>query len=195
LRLGARFRDALAYAVQLHGEQARKGSKTPYVGHLLGVAALVIEDGGTEDEAIAALLHDAIEDQGGDLTRREIRERFGARVARIVEGCTDSDQDPKPPWRPRKEAYLRHLRTAPKSVLRVSLADKLHNARTILADYRRIGARLWPRFKGRKDGTLWYYREMARLFSKRLPGAMAEELAETIGELEVIASGAKQSRY
>jgi GTP pyrophosphokinase len=187
LKLGPRFRQALAYAAQLHAHQHRKGTRTAYVGHLLGVASLVIEDGGNEDEAIAALLHDAIEDQGGNRIRTQIRKRFGPRVTRIVDGCTDTDAVPKPPWRPRKEAYLRHLRRAPKSVLRVSLADKLHNARTILRDYRRIGNRLWPRFKGRKHGTLWYYRQLAALFKKRMPGAMATELERVVAELEGLA--------
>ncbi|HLE78506.1 MAG TPA: HD domain-containing protein [bacterium] len=187
MRPGPRFRSALAFAARLHEKQHRKGTGTTYVGHLIGVAALVIEDGGSEDEAIAALLHDAIEDQGGERVRREIRRRFGPRVARIVEACTDTDQIPKPPWRPRKEEYLHHLQSAPKSVLRVSLADKLHNARAILADYRRLGDRLWRRFKGKRAGTLWYYRELARLFARRKPGPMAEELARTVRELERLA--------
>lgn len=159
-QLTPRFEQALVYATQLHATQVRKGSTIPYISHLLSVAALVLEDGGDEEQAIAALLHDAIEDQGGDKTRQAIRCQFGDRVAKIVEGCTDSDTIPKPPWRERKEAYIQRFRHAPSEVRRVSLADKLHNARSILADYRRIGDQIWSRFTGKKDGTLWYYRSM-----------------------------------
>src|SRR5947209_2209991 len=129
MRLTLRFEDALVFATQLHAGQRRKGSATPYVAHLLAVAAIVLENEGNEDEAIAALLHDAIEDQGGAPTREMIRERFGNRVVEIVDGCTDAEVIPKPPWRARKEAYIAHLRGATPSVRLVSAADKLHNAR------------------------------------------------------------------
>jgi len=147
-RLGDRFTDALAYATGLHARQRRKGTDVPYIAHLLGVAAIVLEDGGDEDEAIAALLHDAVEDQGGQPTLAAIRARFGARVAEIVLGCTDADTVPKPPWRWRKEQYIAHVRHASASVRRVSLADKLHNARAILHDQRQIGDAVFARFAG-----------------------------------------------
>lgn len=185
--LTARFREALDHAFDLHREQRRKGSGTPYVAHLLGVSSIVLEHGGDEDEAIAALLHDAVEDQGGDRARREIRARFGERVADIVEGCTDADVQPKPPWRQRKEAYLAHLPQAPPSVLLVSCADKLYNARTILADLRRVGDALWGRFRGGRDGTLWYYRGLVDVFSRTGPVPLATELARVVREIGEIA--------
>ena len=157
----ARLTDAFDYARALHANQVRKGTTVPYIAHLLGVAALVIDHGGDEDQAMAALLHDATEDQGrGGRTRAEIEAKFGARVARIVEGCTDADTIPKPPWRERKEAYLAHLGHAPIEVRRVAAADKLHNARAILVDYRHMGERLWARFNAGRDEQLWYYRNL-----------------------------------
>ena len=145
-----RFEDALVLAHQLHAKQTRKGTSIPYIGHLLAVTSIVIENGGTEDEAIAALLHDAIEDQGGDRIRRLIRERYGENVLAIVEGCTDTDQTPKPPWRKRKEDYIAHVRDASPSVRLVSMADKLHNARSILQDYRIYGEAVWKPFQRRQ---------------------------------------------
>ena len=139
MRLSPRFEEALLFAVRLHADQVRKESGIPYSAHLLSVAALVLEYGGDEDMAIAALLHDAIEDQGGAPTREAIRARFGDRVTAIVDGCTDAEIQPKPPWQARKEAYLAHLPTAPAEVRLVSAADKLHNARSVLADYRQVG--------------------------------------------------------
>jgi GTP pyrophosphokinase len=183
-----RFRDALLYAAQLHAEQTRKGSGTPYIAHLLAVAAIVLEHGGSEDEAIAALLHDAIEDQGGDATRQEIRRRFGDAVTAIVEGCTDTDQTPKPPWRARKEAYLAHLATASASVRLVSAADKLHNARTLVSDYRQLGEALWQRFNGGRDGTLWYYRELVKAYRRAGTSPLVEELARIVDELHGLAN-------
>jgi (p)ppGpp synthase/HD superfamily hydrolase len=150
-----RFEAALTYAAHLHRDQTRKGTDIPYVGHLLGVASLVIEDGGSEDEAIAGLLHDAVEDQGGAPRLEDIRTRFGEGVAAIVAGCTDAHTIPKLPWRQRKEAYLAHLREATADVLRVSAADNLYNARAILEDYRALGEALWPRFSEGRDEILW----------------------------------------
>jgi (p)ppGpp synthase/HD superfamily hydrolase len=183
VQLTEQFSAALVYACQLHSEQVRKGSEVPYVAHLLSVAAIVLEHGGTEDEAIAAVLHDAIEDQGGPPTRDEIRRRFGDNVAAIVDGCTDADTIPKPPWRERKEAYLAHLATATPSVRLVSAADKLHNARSLVHDYRAHGESLWQRFNGGKEGTLWYYRAVAEALATfsdhaRLVDALAREVAE-----------------
>lgn len=188
--LTERFEDALVYAARLHARQVRKGAGVPYVSHLLGVAAIALEHGADEDEAIAALLHDAVEDQGGAATREEIRRRFGQRVASIVDGCTDADVTPKPPWRERKERYVAHLASAPPSVRLVSAADKLYNARTILADYRAHGESLWPRFTGGREGTLWYYRALVEAFRAHGPDPLADELARVVAELERLAGGA-----
>ncbi len=184
-----RFQQALVYAERLHARQVRKGTRIPYFSHLLSVTALVMEAGGDEDEAIAALLHDAVEDQGGQATLDEIRHRFGQPVADIVESCTDAFSTPKPPWRQRKESYLRHLNEASPSALRVSLADKLHNARTILTDLRHNGPNIWKRFRGGREGSLWYYRELADFFSAAVPGPQAAELAETVIRIEELAAG------
>jgi (p)ppGpp synthase/HD superfamily hydrolase len=148
--------------------------------HLLAVAALVLEYGGDEDQAIAGLLHDVVEDRGGTPTLTRIRATFGDRVADIVAACSDTLTDPKPPWRPRKETYLLHLRTAPAEVLLVSLADKLHNARSILRDLRTVGPEVWERFNAGVNDQLWYYRSLAQTFSKRLPGPAADELLEVV---------------
>ncbi|MCC7354709.1 MAG: HD domain-containing protein [Anaerolineae bacterium] len=182
--LSPRFEEALVYAARLHAGQVRKGTPIPYVAHILAVAAIVLEYGGNEDEAIAALLHDAVEDQGGAATREEIRQHFGETVVQIVDGCTDAEAIPKPPWRPRKEAYLAHLWLAPPSVRLVSAADKLHNARAILADYRAIGDALWSRFSGGKEGTLWYYRSLVEVLREPETTPLVEELARVVSELE-----------
>ena len=152
-----RFDEAFQYAHQLHRAQLRKGTSIPYISHLMGVAGLVIEHGGNETQAVAALLHDAVEDQGGEPRLIEIRERFGDEVAKIVADCTDAWIDPKPAWRQRKESYIAALPEKPTSSLLVSLADKTHNAEAILFDYRSIGDDLWSRFNGGKEGTRWYY--------------------------------------
>jgi (p)ppGpp synthase/HD superfamily hydrolase len=186
--LSERYDAALVFAHQLHRHQKRKGTEIPYISHLLSVSALVLEHGGTEDQAIAALLHDAVEDQGGDAIRQEIRRRFGNHVAAIVDDCTDTDQIPKPPWRARKEAYLAHLRTIPDTSRLVSLADKVHNARTILADYRAVGEALWSRFEGGREGTLWYYRSLVEIFAAGPCLPLANELERTVAELERLAS-------
>jgi (p)ppGpp synthase/HD superfamily hydrolase len=187
--LGPRFEQALAYAHVVHAAQRRKGSDTPYVAHLLAVAALVIEDAAVagelrEDEVIAALLHDAAEDHGGEARLADIRGRFGDRVADIVAACSDTFETPKPPWRVRKQAYLDHLAaTTDTGILRVSLADKVHNARAILLDYRRLGDALWTRFN-RDANTPWYYESLVAIFSERAPGPLADELATTVAELD-----------
>lgn len=189
MELSARFEEALVFASRLHAKQRRKGSEIPYIAHLLAVTALVLEHGGDENEAIAALLHDAIEDQGGDATRQEIRRHFGEVVVEIVNGCTDADSIPKPPWRGRKEAYIAHLHTASPSILLVSAADKLHNIRSILNDYRIVGEDLWQRFKAGKQGTLWYYRSLLEVYKVRYPGALTAEMERTMRELETIVDG------
>lgn len=188
MTLSHRFTDALVFAVNLHSRQLRKGSGVPYAAHLLGVCSLVLEDGGSEDEAVAALLHDAIEDQGGEATEREIRRRFGEFVAEVVVGCTDSDVHPKPPWRPRKERFVASLTTANPSVLRVVAADKLHNARALLLDHRTQGRSLWSRFSGGREGTLWYYRAVAdALWARREAMGLVGMLMEAVQELEKVA--------
>lgn len=184
-----RFDRALVYAHQLHARQTRKGTPIPYIGHLLAVTSIVIENGGTEDEVIAALLHDAIEDAGGDPIRNDIRNRFGDNVLEIVEGLTDTDQTPKPPWRARKEAYLAHLSEASNSVVLVSLADKIHNAGSILRDRRSEGDSVWSRFTGGKEGSLWYYRALVDAFRARGQfAAMTDELDRIVTELEHLAA-------
>ena len=181
----ARFREALIYAAQLHAAQPRKGTDVPYVAHLLGVASIAIEFGADEDEAIAALLHDAAEDQGGHQTLERIRSLFGERVAAVVDGCTDTYEEKKPEWAERKAKYLAHLRDADSSVRLVSASDKLHNARSILKDYREVGAEVFDRFKKKTaDHTLWYYRRLADEFLARGPQRLAEELDRTVTELE-----------
>ncbi len=181
--LTGRFYRALRYAARLHAAQFRKGTKRPYVAHLLGVTSIVLTHGGDEDEAIAALLHDAVEDQGGKPRLREIRRRFGARVAKIVAGCTDADTFPKPPWLERKKAYLRHLRRANSSVRLVSAADKLYNVRETLSDYRDLGENIWKRFRATKTQTLWYYREVAKILRTKVPRPLANDLTRAINEL------------
>jgi (p)ppGpp synthase/HD superfamily hydrolase len=175
-----RYDEALAFAHKLHRSQTRKGTNIPYISHLLSVSALVIEHGGTEDQAIAALLHDGPEDQGGEATLTRIREMFGDPVAAIVSDCTDSWVEPKPPWRARKEAYLAKLGAKPKTSLLVSLADKTHNAEAILFDYRDIGDELWSRFNGGREGTQWYYQSLSDIFHESMPGRLAERFASAV---------------
>lgn len=181
--LSNRFSEALTYAAELHATQIRKGSGVPYIAHLLGTASIALEYGASEDEAIAALLHDAIEDRGGPTTREAIRQRFGDTVTAIVDGCTDSDATPKPPWRDRKQAYIDRIPTACHSVRLVSAADKLYNVRSILKDYRELGDLVWERFKGKKDGTLWYYNSLVAAFRQAELTPIVEELARTVLEL------------
>ena len=159
----------------------------------MGVAAIVLEQGGTENQAIGALLHDAVEDQ--DVTVEEIRERFNDEVAEIVEGCTDADTKPKPPWRERKEKYIAHLSEAGPSVWPVAAADKLYNARNILDDYRNVGESLWERFTGEKDGTLWYYRTLAKTFREIYPSPLTDELGRVVSELEKLVREADKGKH
>jgi (p)ppGpp synthase/HD superfamily hydrolase len=180
--LTERYDEALQYAHKLHRVQVRKGTTIPYVTHLLTVSALVVEHGGSEDQAIAGLLHDAAEDQGGAETLAEIRTRFGDGVADIVADCTDAWSEPKPPWRERKEAYLAALPKKPVTSLLVSVADKTHNAEAILYDYRELGDDLWPRFSGGDEGTRWYYNSLAEIFAKALPGRLSDRMARAVAE-------------
>jgi len=181
-----RISTALDMAVRLHASQMRKQTEIPYLGHLLSVAGIAIEAGADEDETIAAILHDAVEDQGGKPTLDAIRAVFGDRVASIVDGCTDADVTPKPPWRDRKEKYLAHLEHADKSVRLVCAADKLHNIRAILADYRELGPALWTRFNGGRDGTRWYYRSVADRLNAADKTRLTLELSRVVAELEAM---------
>lgn len=186
LALTDRFYSAVRWAGELHGDQARKGTAVPYVAHLLAVAARVLEDGGDEDEAIAALLHDAVEDAGGPPVLAEIARRYGPRVAAIVHACTDADTVPKPPWRERKARFVARLRDddLPPGTLRVVAADKLHNARSLLADLRHDGAATMSRFNAGPADQRWYHRAVAEVVTRRHGGALADELARTVADLD-----------
>jgi len=185
--LTERFDDALSYASRIHRDQRRKGANIPYVSHLLGTAAIAIENGASEDQAIAALLHDAVEDQGGSTRFEDIRSRFGEGVAHIVADCTDSDVEPKPPWRARKEAYLASLANKPAASLEVSIADKTHNVGAIIVDLHDHGELVWSRFTGGKDGSLWYYRAPSDAFAELVPGTAAARFARLVDEMERMA--------
>jgi (p)ppGpp synthase/HD superfamily hydrolase len=179
-----RFDAAFQLASALHHEQRRKDTNIPYISHLMAASSIVLEAGGDEDLAIAALLHDAVEDQGGLPTLQTIRRLFGDRVADVVEQCSDSHTEPKPPWRARKEAYIAHLKSASEDALLVSTADKLHNARSILRDYRVHGEQVWERFSVSKAEVLWYYRELARAFLARGANPLLLEFSQMVAQLE-----------
>ena len=183
-KLGLRLQRAFRYAAEKHAGQTRKQTAVPYLSHLMAVASLVLEAGGDEDMAIAALLHDVVEDCGGMPRLREIRKQFGPRVAKIVEGCTDSFGEPKREWAERKKDYLRELKHADVETRLVSASDKLHNVRTILADYRLDGEDIWKRFSGKKEGTLWYYRALSDEYRRREPNRITRELDLAVAELE-----------
>jgi GTP pyrophosphokinase len=182
--LTSRFDEAFAYAHAAHVAQLRKGSGTPYIGHLMGVASIVIDDGGSEDEAIAALLHDAAEDAGGRTRLDDIRARFGEAVARIVEDCSDAWTTPKPPWAERKQQYVQHARTLPAPSLRVSAADKVHNAYAILRDLRNIGDKVWERFSAGADDVLAYYQSLVRAYREAGGGHLVDELDRIVRGIE-----------
>ena len=182
--LTGRFTEAVRWASHLHADQARKGTRIAYISHLLAVSSLVLEDGGTEEEAIAGVLHDAIEDC--HVAEAEIRARFGAPVAEIVVACSEDrdaarDQD----WEARKRRYLEHLEDPelPAEALRVSAADKLHNARSILSDLREHGPSMWERFNAPADAQRWYYSEVARILRVRHDSVLTRELGRVVGEL------------
>jgi (p)ppGpp synthase/HD superfamily hydrolase len=183
-RLGPRLQKAFGYAARHHAGQTRKRSAIPYLSHLMAVTALVLEGGGDEDLAIAALLHDVVEDCGGMPRLREVRKLFGKRVASIVEGCTDSFSDPKLPWLARKNEYLQRLKHEDADTQLVSASDKLHNVRTVTADYRHDGESIWARFSGGREGTLWYYHALNEEFQRRKPNRITRELAIALKELE-----------
>ena len=189
--LGARFEFALAYANGAHRQQTRKATAIPYVSHLLGVASIALELGADEDQAIAALLHDAVEDQGGSARMADIEQKFGLQVASIVADCTDGepDGDRSTPdqWRPRKEAYLATLTSKPSRSLLVCLADKTHNARSIQDDLTVMGSSVFDRFTGGQVGTLWYYRRLAEAFSHLMPGPGSQRLRAIVDEMHRLA--------
>jgi len=188
VELTERFRGALDWAVRLHAGQVRKGTAVPYVAHLLGAASIALECGADEDQAIAAILHDSVEDCGGAPILAEIRSRFGERVAEIVADCTDTDDEPRPPWAERKRAYLAALEAKPRDSLLVSLADKTHNAEAIVQDLREHGERLWSRFTAGKDGSLWYYGQLAGAFQRALPGRGADRLSRAVREMHALSA-------
>ncbi len=188
VKLGPRFLRAFNFAAEKHAGQARKASTIPYIAHLMGVASLVLEFGGDEDLAIAALLHDVVEDCGGAPMLKEVRRRFGSRVAKIVDGCTDSDTYPKPPWRKRKQTYIQHLKNADADTRLVSAADKLNNVRSILSDYREVGEGVWERFAGGREGTLWYYRTLLQEFLRHKPNRLVREFELAVRQLQATAS-------
>ena len=184
-----RIAEAVALATTLHADQTRKATGIPYLSHLMGVACLVMEHGGDEDQTIAGLLHDAVEDAGAH-AEAQIRAQFGERVTRIVLGCTDGVPDEhgeKGDWHTRKQCYLDHLHDAPAETLLVSGCDKLHNARSIVSDLNTHGPRMFSRFNAGKDGTLWYYDQLASVFQARLPSPLADELTRTVAEMKRLA--------
>jgi (p)ppGpp synthase/HD superfamily hydrolase len=185
-RLTDQFAKAMVFAEEKHHNQVRKGGDIPYVGHLLSVAGLVINDNGSEAQAIAALLHDAVEDQGGAPTFEEIKAEFGEEVARIVDECSDTDKTPKPPWRERKQDYINHLAEVGEDTLLVSVADKLDNARSMLRDYHEHGPALWQRFNRKNpDDHLWYYGELLKAYRSRgCTSWMVDELSRVVNELK-----------
>jgi (p)ppGpp synthase/HD superfamily hydrolase len=191
--LGERFVNALGYATRVHDGQLRGKDGQPYIAHLLRVAGLVIQEGGSEDEAIAALLHDAVEDQGGLERLEDIRRRYGHTVADIVDECTDSYGDPKPPWRRRKEDYIRSLDGVSAGGLLVSTADKLDNMRTIIRGFRIRGEQQWARTGKSAEDVRWFYGTLAARFSALRPGPLADELARAVAQLERLIDGADQS--
>jgi (p)ppGpp synthase/HD superfamily hydrolase len=187
IRLGPRFLRAFKFAATMHAGQTRKASTIPYIAHLMGVTSLVLEAGGDEDLTIAALLHDVVEDCGGHAMLKEVRRRFGPRVAKIVDGCTDSYATPKEPWRERKENYIARLKKEDADTRLVSAADKLNNVRSILSDYRAIGESIWSRFNGGREGTLWYYRTLRDEFLRSKPNRITRDLELVVNELESMA--------
>jgi (p)ppGpp synthase/HD superfamily hydrolase len=187
VKLGPQFLKAVAFAAEKHAGQTRKASAIPYIAHLMGVASLVLEAGGDEDLAIAALLHDVVEDCGGAPMLKEVSKKFGKRIAAVVDGCTDADTYPKPPWRGRKEKYIARLRNEGPDTQLVSASDKLNNIRSIISDYRAIGESVWSRFSGGREGTLWYYRTLRDQFLRHKPNRITRDLDLAVKELETLA--------
>jgi (p)ppGpp synthase/HD superfamily hydrolase len=178
---------ALVFASRTHRDQCRKGTAVPYLSHLLAVCALVLEHGGDEDQAIAALLHDAPEDQGGPDMLQRIRDEFGPRVARLVEACSEPPELKHAAWRERKEAFLRHLTDVTADALLVIAADKTHNLACLLDDHHHLGDAVFERFNGGKAGTLWYYGRLAEMLAPRVPPALAFRLTQAARALQASA--------
>lgn len=191
--LGPRFQRAFEFAADKHRKQTRKASTIPYIAHLIGVASLVLEAGGDEDLAIAALLHDVVEDCGGAAMLKEVQRRFGKRVAHIVDGCTDAYEIPKPPWQDRKVSYINRLKAEDADTRLVSAADKLNNVRSILSDYRALGESVWSRFNGGREGTLWYYRTLRDEFLRSKPNRITLDFDLAVQELELLTRGIPES--
>jgi (p)ppGpp synthase/HD superfamily hydrolase len=191
-RLSSKFTKALAYASRVHGGKLRKKTKIPDIGHILGVTAIALEYGANETEAIAALLHDAVEDAGGEKRLRDIQRKFGGAVAKIVDGCTDSYAEPKPPWLDRKQKYVGHVRSASASTKLVSASDKLQNVRSLLRNYREDGSKLWRRYSSGKEGALWYYRALVKAFTGKRIQPLVRELDRVLTELESMANHGRQ---
>ncbi len=198
--LSTRFDEALQFACELHRKQTRKGTNIPYIAHPLAVSAIVLEDGGSEDEAIAALLHDTVEDQGDSYPggrnglRSAIAQQFGDRVLEIVDGCTDDGQFTKAEWRNRKEAYLAHVKNSDDGTRRVSCADKLHNARSILRDLHASGEQTWKRFRTRnRADQLWYYGALVAAFKGTATGHLADELERVVDEIHAFCGTVRTS--
>ena len=185
MKLSEKFEEALIYATRAHSDQMRKKTGIPFVAHILGVTAIALEYGANEKEAKGALLHDTVEDCGGAERLRDIGEKFGDDVARIVDGCTDTYEAPKPPWLERKRAYIDHLKNSDRSTRLVSASDKLHNTRAILAELRRTGVEVFERFSGKKDGTVWYYRTLVTAFRQHGDHSdLIDELDRVVSEIE-----------
>lgn len=184
--LGPRFEQALLFASQMHARQRRKDTGAPYIAHVMGVTALVLEDGGSEEEVIAALLHDSAEDQGGEQVLVEIRKKYGDKIAAIVYECSDTLDSPKPPWKGRKQGHLTRLEDASREALHIMLADKVYNSRSLLRGLQERGPEIWGKFKGGKEGTLWYFHQMLALFQKHFSGYLVNELARVVVAIEAI---------
>jgi (p)ppGpp synthase/HD superfamily hydrolase len=194
MKLSRKFEEALVYASVVHAGQIRKATGIPYIAHLLGVTSIAFEYGADEDEGIGALLHDAAEDAGGAARTDDIRVRFGEKVATIVEGCTDTLETPKPPWRERKEKYLAHLKATDASTRLVSAADKLFNTRSILRELRQRGDAVWARFSGGKKDRLWYYRALVTAFRQHCDHSdLIDELDRVVSEIEKLVREAGES--
>ena len=189
MKLSRQFEEALFYATRAHRDQIRKKTGIPYIAHILGVTAIAMEYGANETAAIAALLHDAVEDCGGERRLRDIEKKFGKAVAKIVDGCTDTYEKPKPPWLERKKKYIAHLKDSDSSTRLVSASDKLHNTRAILADLRRHGLEVFRRFSGKKDGTLWYYRALVTAFREHGDHTdLVDELDRVVTQIEKLSA-------
>ncbi len=187
--LTSKFSEALTYAAAAHAGQTRRGTAIPYLAHCLSVAALALEAGCDEETAIAALLHDVVEDCGGPPRLSEIREQFGEVVAATVSACSDTDQTPKPPWKARKQAWLEAFPRMPPAAQLVSTCDKLHNARAIVGDLYEMGEVVWQKFNGGREGTLWYYATFVNLCRETtLPSALVEYLRRVVETMRVVAN-------